>query len=109
MNRYSKEVLLTNTSAIPLVYSWRLVDGDGRGASANAAGGAPGACKEFSILPAKGTVLPGGTQRVQIEFMPQVSGRWRLRCACSSTHAQVLPLAAGQRAHGLRCKRSMHV
>jgi hypothetical protein len=66
--------VLTNTSAIPLAYAWRLVDG-APGGSGGGAGGQGAASKEFAVMPARGTVLPNGTQRVQVEFMPQVTGR----------------------------------
>ena len=69
-------MLLTNTSKIPLIFDWRLGEGTEGGGSDAAAGsaGTSAAGKEFAVLPAHGTVLPGGAQRVQIEFMPQVRG-----------------------------------
>lgn len=97
--RYVKELLLTNTSAIPLAYTLRLVEeplgstqmagtsGNGPGPPAPfASSSSPsGVCKEFTIMPAKGTVLPRGSQRIQVEFMPQVLEglQGRLRHGCS--------------------------
>jgi hypothetical protein len=70
--------MLTNTSAIPLTFVWRLEEpaaADSPAGGAPAAGGANGgsssAVKEFAVMPARGTVLPGGRQRIQFEFMPQ--------------------------------------
>jgi hydrocephalus-inducing protein len=115
--RYTKEVLLTNTSKIPLAFNWRLLEGadgssggGGGGGGAAAAGtggggGAPsqGAAKEFAVLPARGTVLPGGTQRIEIEFLPQARGWQRsglegapcksrgCACACEAASSNLAP------------------
>jgi len=81
--RHVRELLLTNTSAVPLAYNWRLLEdpliaggATGGGASGTAAGASSSSSQqqqpEFTVLPARGTVLPGGVQRIQIEFMPQV-------------------------------------
>lgn len=77
LRRYTKQITLTNTSAIPLVYIWRLSDASGAGSGGAAIPRGPSAaaspsCREFSVIPSKGTVLPGGAQQVLIEFMPQV-------------------------------------
>lgn len=60
--RYTQHVTLSNTGAIPLTFSWRVAD---------EAGGNSGAARNFSALPASGTVLPHASQVVAVEFQPQ--------------------------------------
>jgi hypothetical protein len=60
LHRYTKEVLLTNTGAIPLTYNWHLAEDS------------PDSFRELiTVLPAKGTVLPYAKQKIQVEFRPQ--------------------------------------
>lgn len=63
--RYIKEVMLSNMSAIPLTFSWRLAQDTPTNS-------------EFVILPAKGTVLPNGKQKLTLEFLPQTVQKYNL-------------------------------
>ena len=100
--KHERALLLTNTSKIPLTFSWRLVaadDGDDGAtqkhatlaggstppataaavvAAAAAAAAAAPTPREFAVVPAQGTVPPGGSQRLTIEFEPQAVQRCRL-------------------------------
>jgi hypothetical protein len=62
---YSAELTLTNTSAIPLPYMWRMSDEGPTG-------------REFAILPARGTVLPHGRSKIRVEFQPQTVQHYSL-------------------------------
>lgn len=50
---------LSNTGAIPLDFRWRVADETSYTA------------RDFTVLPAAGTVLPHATQLVQVDFQPQ--------------------------------------
>lgn len=63
ISRYTKELTIANTSEIPMRFSWR-VPADTSEA------------KEFQMLPQKGTILPGGKQRIGIEFVSQTVQRY---------------------------------
>ena len=54
----SKTLTLTNTAEVPFSYSLR-IPGDGRFLQ-----------KEFDIIPSSGTLLPGCSQRIQVDFIP---------------------------------------
>jgi hypothetical protein len=50
---------LTNTGAIPLDFHWHMADETTYTA------------RDFTVLPASGTVLPRASQTIQVEFQPQ--------------------------------------
>eukprot|EP00955_Chlamydomonas_euryale_P060740 357809-Chlamydomonas_euryale.AAC.3 len=55
--RYTKELTLTNTCDIPMRFGWRVpADKDGPD-------------REFHVVPARGQILPGGRQKVTVEFV----------------------------------------
>jgi hydrocephalus-inducing protein len=56
--RYSKDFQITNTSEIPLQFTWRVENGDRTH-------------KEFNIIPERGAVLPGHTQTILVEFISE--------------------------------------
>ncbi|KAG2489301.1 hypothetical protein HYH03_012133 [Edaphochlamys debaryana] len=62
--RYTKEFHLTNTSEIPLRFSWRVPTDVEEP-------------KEFQILPAKGTILPHGKVKINVEFVSRTVQRYR--------------------------------
>ena len=65
-HRYTQEIMLTNTGAIPLTYHWHMADENSP------------AAKDFTILPAKGTVLPYAKQKTTVEFQPTSVQRYNL-------------------------------
>jgi hydrocephalus-inducing protein len=76
---------VTNTSAIPLPYSWHFAED------------VP-AAREFVCLPAKGTILPYGSQAVSLEFCPQSVQHYDLTLVMDmpgiSDSAMLLPVKA---------------
>eukprot|EP00879_Flechtneria_rotunda_P013272 GHRR01013859.1.p1 GENE.GHRR01013859.1~~GHRR01013859.1.p1 ORF type:complete len:540 (+),score=183.59 GHRR01013859.1:1141-2760(+) len=84
--RYSQGITISNTGAIPLSYSWHVLE------DADPAAG------EFSIMPAKGTVLPYAKQKVQVDFQPQTVQRYALNLVMDipdvANQAAVLPIKA---------------
>ncbi|KXZ49496.1 hypothetical protein GPECTOR_21g722 [Gonium pectorale] len=62
--RYTKEFQLTNTSEIPLRFSWRVPNDTEEP-------------REFQILPAKGTILPHGKVKINVEFVSRTVQRYR--------------------------------
>ncbi|KAF5830389.1 hypothetical protein DUNSADRAFT_14652 [Dunaliella salina] len=56
--RYTKELMLSNTSDIPMRFSWRVPEDEQMSP------------REMQVLPQKGTILPHGKQRVSLEFVP---------------------------------------
>jgi len=58
-NRYTQHMELTNTGAIPLDFCWHMADETAYTA------------RDFTVLPATGTVLPRAKQLIQVDFQPQ--------------------------------------
>ncbi len=54
--RYTKELTVSNTSEVPMKFSWRVPEDTSEP-------------KEFQMIPQKGTILPGGKQKISIEFV----------------------------------------
>ena len=83
--RYTQAINVSNTSAIPLPYSWRFAED------------IP-AAREFACLPAKGTILPYGSQSMSLEFCPQSVQQYNLTLVMDmpgiSDSAALLPLKA---------------
>jgi len=61
--RYTKELMVANTSEIPMRFSWRVPADTAED-------------KEFQIIPQKGSILPGGKQKIGIEFVSQTVQRY---------------------------------
>ncbi|PNH08880.1 Hydrocephalus-inducing protein [Tetrabaena socialis] len=61
--RYTKELTLSNTSEIPLRFAWRVPTDTEEP-------------REFQILPAKGTILPHGRVKVNVEFVSKTVQRY---------------------------------
>lgn len=57
--RYTQQLELTNTGAIPLDFRWHLAHETSYTA------------RDFTVLPATGTVLPRAKQVIQVDFQPQ--------------------------------------
>lgn len=64
LDRYTKEFTLTNTSEIPLRFAWRVPSDTEEP-------------KEFQILPGKGTILPHGKVKINVEFVSRTVQRYR--------------------------------
>eukprot|EP00892_Ulva_mutabilis_P006441 jgi/Ulvmu1/4169/UM019_0148.1 len=54
--RYTKELVIENTSEIPMPFSWQIDNGVRPAA-------------EFNLIPSSGAVLPGGKQEILVEFI----------------------------------------
>lgn len=59
VHRYTQQMELTNTGAIPLDFHWHMANETTYTA------------RDFTVLPASGTVLPRASQTIQVEFQPQ--------------------------------------
>lgn len=57
--RYTQQLELTNTGAIPLDFRWHVAEETSYTA------------RDFTVLPASGTVLPRAKQVIQVDFQPQ--------------------------------------
>jgi hypothetical protein len=57
--RYTQQLKLRNTGAIPLEFRWHMADETTYTA------------RDFTVLPAAGAVLPQAKQVIQVEFLPQ--------------------------------------
>ncbi|EFJ42226.1 hypothetical protein VOLCADRAFT_67248 [Volvox carteri f. nagariensis] len=83
--RYTKEFTLTNTSEIPLRFLWRVPTDHEEP-------------REFQILPAKGTILPHGRVKINVEFISRTVQRYRTELVMDipgvAERQLVLPLTA---------------
>ncbi|GIL73964.1 hypothetical protein Vretifemale_3957, partial [Volvox reticuliferus] len=83
--RYTKEFALTNTSEIPLRFLWRVPTDHEEP-------------REFQILPAKGTILPHGRVKINVEFISRTVQRYRTELVMDipgvAERQLVLPLTA---------------
>ncbi|KAK9824158.1 hypothetical protein WJX72_008157 [[Myrmecia] bisecta] len=86
--RYTNELLLENTCAIPMRFNWRVPEDSSDPAN-----------REFQVVPASGSLLPMGKQKIQLEFVSRSVQRYDkhrlvLDVPCVGEELMALPVRA---------------